>query len=613
MRYLNFKGLMPKLKPQGLPNEYGVLAENLDIGRGTLRGFRAPGHVGQVVHADGTPMTNDFPATLHKAGGMWVGFDDPTHIAPDTAVGAADESFLFVSGSKLYWQSPEGLTQRRSAVPVGVCSPEAPAAALVLAGDGCDEVAPGLPCVTPAAAPGTPCLPATPELRGYVYTFVRVYPGCAGREEESAPSPPVFVEALPGDGVVLTAPTLPAGVTGVRWYRSVPTSDGRVVWLLAGVSDTAMHVDRACVGALAEPLQTEGHMPPPECVDGVAVVGDALTVLWSGRRIYVSVPFKPHAYILARDEFEVTADIVAIRGLVGRLEQAHTYEAHILTKGYPYRMTGGLQEKVEIRQVQANHPCLGGVCAVLGATGYASPYGFVIFDGERAENVTAPWMTTAEWGQFMLHGRLAAAYWDERLWLFRPGNGGLVVTLALESKQREPAMVTHTVQAGAAAVPEGEQLHVAGRGGTVLLWGAGAPMRWRWRAADEVMATVWRPAAFKVVSDVSWHWRDIDEAALAFAEWQRVRGQGTVGAFVQAHPQFTHLQAQLERQVCHEVRVLRDGHTVHTTTAHDARPLRLPRWPRATEWAIEVSGYREVREVHLQTSITDLAQDGGHA
>lgn len=611
MRYLKFNGLIPKTKSQALDTAHGDVATNIDVGRGTLRGFLAPGNAQQAVGPDGVPVAFEFAKTLHHAGGFWLAWDHEVHVAPDTAVGAAADSFLFVDAGALWWQSPARAAQRQAPVKVGICPPDAPATALVLAGDGCDEQAPPLACVDPAAPPGAPCLPGTPELRGYVHTHVRRYPGCEGRVEESAPSPIVTVEVLAGDAVALTAEPMSPDVAEVRWYRSVVGSNGQTVWLFAGSSDGPMFVDRNCAIELGEPLMTEGHLPPPECLEGVAAVGDAMTVLWSGRRLWVSVPFHPHAYVLERDQFEVTADIVAVRARIGASEGPNTYTAHVLTKGHPYRMTGTVQEKVDLFQVPVNQPCLGGVCDVMGQTGYMTTTGYVVFDGMRTENVTAPWVSDRDAGWLHRTGIPSVAYHDDRLWMFWPERHGLVIVI--DGKVRPQSMVKHTVHAGAAAVPEGHGLHIAGRNGMVLEWGVGAPMNWVWRSAAEVTAGRWRPAAVKVVSDRAWHWHDIDAASLAFTEWRRVHGDGSPSGFVHQHPEFLHLLAQLEHRHSHEVTIYRDGRAVGKYTVHDSRPLRVHRWPHATEWAIEVSGYGEVREVHLQTSIMDLAQDGGHA
>jgi hypothetical protein len=61
------------------------------------------------------------------------------------------------------------------------------------------------------------------------------------------------------------------------------------------------------------------------------------------------------------------------------------------------------------------------------------------------------------------------------------------------------------------------------------------------------------------------------------------------------------------------VTIYRDRIPVYARVHSDSRPLRIPRTVRALEWGVKVEGYGEVREVHLQSSITDLNQEGGMA
>ncbi|HQL53500.1 MAG TPA: hypothetical protein PLQ87_02245, partial [Phycisphaerae bacterium] len=315
MRFTNFSGLLPKVKPQGLDMSHAKVAHNLDVdSSGTLVGLRAPGHADAAVSVSGEQFTGE-PAALHRAGGHWVAFSQRTSIAQDTQGPLQYGAFLFVQDQRLYWQSPERIAAKLAPVAVGTCAPELPPAAVAIEGLGCVEQHSDLPCVTDPLAPGGVCLPQTPILRMYVHTWVRRYPGCEGREEESAPSPPAEIECLDTDAPSLTtAEPLPAGVTSVRWYRSAVGTKGQVVMLFCGETSGATLVDMACASALGEPLRTVHHFPPPGCVDGVANLGDALVLVWSGKRFWVSQPFKPYAFDVDRDEFVLGFDIVGILG-----------------------------------------------------------------------------------------------------------------------------------------------------------------------------------------------------------------------------------------------------------------------------------------------------------
>lgn len=612
MRFTSFSGLLPKVKPQGLDMNHAQVAHNLDVdSSGTLVGLHAPGHADTAVSVSGGTFVGE-PATLHRAGGHWVAFGQRTSIAHDTQGPLQYGAFLFVQDQRLHWQSPERIAAKLAPVAVGVCAPTLAPSAVAIEGLGCVEQHSDLPCVTDPLAPGGVCLPQTPILRMYVHTWVRQYPGCEGREEESAPSPPVEIECLDTDAPsVTTSEPLPAGVTSVRWYRSAVSSKGQVVMLFCGETRGTTLVDMACASALGEPLRTVHHFPPPGCVDGVANLGDALVLVWSGKRFWVSQPFKPYAFDVDRDEFVLGFDIVGILGHPDHLEGAETYEAHALTTGRPYRITGSHSAVIDVREVEENQPCVSpdSICQHEGATLYASPYGLVRFTGEALDVLTSEWLTTELWRSTSpQHMRVAA--WDDRVFMMFRDRDGWLMNLA---GARPKALVTHSVRAGCLWVDAEHDLHLTNSRPQVWRWGTGQPMRWTWRSASVVQAGLWKPSAAKVVGDVRWQWHDIEAELLAFNAWKASHVGLDTAAYFEAHPSAMHLQAQLDGGYCHHVEVLAEGRLVYQRRVTNARPFRLPRRTRALEWAIEVSGYGTVREVHIQTSLADLAQDGGHA
>ena len=72
MRYRDFSGLTPKLKPQMHTGVFAQEAHNLDLYGGVLRPLRTPGMERECVGVDGTPMAAA-PETIYDAGGVWVG------------------------------------------------------------------------------------------------------------------------------------------------------------------------------------------------------------------------------------------------------------------------------------------------------------------------------------------------------------------------------------------------------------------------------------------------------------------------------------------------------------------------------------------------------------
>lgn len=590
----------------------GEVAHNLDITHKTLRGFHAPAPTDKLRTDDGNAFVGT-AETIYRAGNVWVAWSEFTWVAHDVQGEPGFDSFLFVKNQKLHWQSSQRMAARLSPVVVGACAPTTAPVTAVLPNLGCKEAAPNMDCVAPTG--GVSCATGdTPELRDYVYTFVRHYAGCDGRMEESAPSPPTLVETYNGDAVALTSPTLPAGVTAVRWYRSIAGSEGQIIRLFVGESLTSGFIDDKCVHELGEPLTTYRHREPPSCVDGVATLGDAMVVLWSGKNFWVSHPRLPHAYDTEANTFTVLYDIVGARGTPSRIELAHTYEMHLLTKGKPYFINGNTPENVDVREAQFWQPCLTprSICAFGGQTIYASPYGMVSFAGEGLTNLTDNWLTEMDWGGEDPHN-VRAIHWHERLWLLWPDKNGFVVTIASESGMRAKALVTHSVRGHSWYTRADVPLSLsAANHSSVHEWGRGAPMHWVWRSDAAVQDGLWKPSAVKVVSDFARHYEGIDSAMAQFMSWRQSRPNHTdMSLFFRDHPEFMHLYAQLSGAIGHVVSVFADGHSMYTRHIASSRQFRLPRRTRALEWSVQVSGFAEVREVHIQSSITDLTQGGG--
>jgi hypothetical protein len=61
------------------------------------------------------------------------------------------------------------------------------------------------------------------------------------------------------------------------------------------------------------------------------------------------------------------------------------------------------------------------------------------------------------------------------------------------------------------------------------------------------------------------------------------------------------------------VTIFRDLEPWYTRDVFDDKIHRVPHGNRGMDWAIEVQTRTEIREVHLQTSIVDHSQEGGHS
>jgi hypothetical protein len=619
MRYVEFNGIRPKQKPQHQAGQFAQRAHNLDLMSGRLESFGSPVLADPLVTPTGTLFTG-VAKKVHKCGDVFVAWDKFVFVAPDVQGGAAKDQFIYVDDGKLWWQSATNIVQNVPPIVMGLCRPATIPVATVIVGAGCKESAPTLPCVDGTGVGATCQTGDTPESRGYVFTYVKQYPNCEGRFEESAPSAVVVTDILNGDAVSLTiGGVLPAGVTGVNWYRGIAGDTG-TAWLLAGYSATGAYIDGKCVGQLGIPLLTEQHYAPPNCLEGVAVVGDAITVVWSGKQFWASHPMMPHAYNVDRYMYDLPYTIVGMRGTSSRTEQAHTYELHILTSGTPFIATATTLDKLDIRQevgsvgTLAWQPCVSAasICDMGGTTGYASPYGFIAYSGDGTINLTNDYLSEREWGAY-LPSTMRIAAWHERVWIASDATDGLVLTIAPDGGTRPKHLVTHDVPVSAWCTSPDISLYCA-TGSQLFKWGLGAPLKWEWHSGIEVQSGVWHPISAKVVTDVVPIGEDQLEPTNMFKAWSITRPNWDITEFFLLFPQWQHLHTRLAAQAFgHTVMVYGDTRRAHVHRVLDSRPFRLPRSRRCLEWSISVSGYAPVREIHMQTAHMDLAQEGGMA
>lgn len=606
MRYIAFDGITPKVKPQTAQTQ---VAHNLDLYSGELRPLMGVGVCATAVDVRGVPIKS--AKTLYKAGSTFVGFADWTSVIPDT-VGPYDTSrFLYVSDGVLYWQNETGVLRGDAPIVVGTNAPCSAPTGTLIVNAGCVDTTPNLPC--DMGTGNCPPIPST--LTAYVYTYVKRYGDCAAwRYEESAPSPPLVIDVPYGDAVAMSGAALPSGCHAVRWYRQITGSKG-AVYLFVGETVTANIMDDLCANELAEPLDTTALSPPPCGILGVASVGDAITLLWSERNIYVSAPHSPHAYALDATTLDVPYRIKFINSVTQDFEGALTYVAHVLTSGNVFVGTATAKHTVELREVQSLYPCISAesVCTIGGATGFSTYAGYFRFAGDNVVSLTDNYMTDVEWARHRPHD-IRAAWHNSRLWMMYPDRDGFLFSLDKEGGARPKSLVTHSIRACAVYHAPDTGVHTT-RNGTadVGLVGAGDPLWYKWRAREAVQVGLWFPTAVKVVSTMAKRRRNDDAAYAALNVYLNTHERGDIYNFVNDNRQYRHMLSQLEESPVLVVRLFRDGKLVYTRLIRDSAPIRVPRSIRATEWSIQVEGFTNVREVHMQTSIADLSQEGGYA
>lgn len=476
MRLTTFSGQVPKLDGQDLPPNGALVAENCDLYSGRIDPFPVPGGQIPLVGVDGWAF-DGVPATVYKAGDVWVAWPKHVFVVPDFTERAGANSFLFVEDGELRRSSAAWLAHKHAPVTVGVPPPEQPPQAVASSGVCARVTLPALQCVTACERPDGDDVPG--ELRAYVLTYV------TESGEESAPSPPTEPVVVRGDeGVILLDPNSPpARVTARRWYRAVSGTDGQAIWLLAGETPVSALAFTDCVDSLGlgGPMDTEAHLPPPGCLEGVALLGGTSVVVWSGQQFWVSEPRLPHAYPPDWRRQIPQERIVAIVGVQEALEGVPSYLGYIVTTGNPYYVLGEMPEQVSVHKYAFAYPASSprAVVAAEGALIYASPYGLVRLEGGKVEVVMDAFLTDVEWADWGAQG-LHLHHWNGRLWGFGKTKS-FVLAYDRVRNDRPPSLVAVTLHP-AAAHGGAEGLALA-LGDGLQMWGQGTG-RIGWRRSS---------------------------------------------------------------------------------------------------------------------------------
>ena len=618
MRVTDFMGMAPSTIPTNLRDNYAQLAENCELYSGAIEPFKRAKVLGHVVDINGVEKLTP-SRTIHKAGDIWVGFDDFTFICPDPQNRAGSDSFLYVQNGSLYRSSPRQIMKGTGGIKVGIEAPLLPPVGVLLPGQGCPPTSLLKTCYD-----GTPAEPETtedcdpnadiPTLTTYRFTYMTA---C---DEESAPSDPSnYVDVMNGDAVVLSDPSVPpANAVKRLWYRSMSTSKGEVYWAYVGESSIAdlLFTDNKCLFEVGEMLTTDNYNPPPFCLEGVALIGNTVTVLWSGNKFWLSEPKLPYAYKDLNGN-TLRFDIVGMYEVTDAIESPKVhYDCVALTRGYAYTIACLLPEDLPaIQELQISKPALRPDAVAIGGgkVFYTTEAGIYSITGGNVQEVTSMF-TEVEWAEFRPHDQLLA-YWDNRVWGFNPERG-FVITVAVEDERRRSnfVVITKTVNAAYAAV--NTRLTML-NGNLLEEWGTGdGYMRGLWRSKTYVQNGLWSPVRAKVCGTYERSPRGAQEAIKAYKLWQHtLRNTGSIAKFVARNPEqakYVHLFGRFDEDTTFSL-TTEDTVVYQRVCPLSGQNFTLPRKRMGVDWWFEVTTTDIVREVHVQTGGEDLTQEGGMA
>lgn len=373
LRLTGFTGEIPAAIPRALPNNAAQQAINTRLNDGGLTPIREPRF---VTAPDGY---SDQVKTIYKHEGDWLIWDKVVNVTQ----GAVAQERLYITG--------DGVPKMRigsTTYPLSVPSPTNNLTAVVSGSSDSD-------------------LGST---RVYVYTNVTEF----GEESEPSPiSDGVYWE--PDQTVTLSGFQLSGqsrGVNRQRIYRSQTSISGTTLYFIAErPASTDDFTDNVPSNEINEPIPSMDWNKPVDDLQGLISLPNGLMAAFSGKDIYFSEPFRPHAWPV---KYMLTVDYPIV-GL-----GAFGSSVAVLTKGNPYIISGGEPSMMIMEKLELNLPCLNaqGIQDLGYAVAYPSHDGLALVSQSGARLATESMFTKVLWqeltpesfvsGQY--DGRYFAAY-----------------------------------------------------------------------------------------------------------------------------------------------------------------------------------------------------------
>jgi hypothetical protein len=381
----NFAGIAPRMSNRLLPYNGAVTAANAKLLSGELRGLRET----QLLHDFGNPLISrgyrlpevvGEPIPLNYAADLWIGFVDSNVDFVRTPV--LEDSF-----ERYYWT---GDGTQNNGVPMY-------STRAILAADG--TTAPwalGIPA--PVTAPTVTPASGTDSVRAYVYTFVSTY------GEEGAPSPATIAEGTAGTWTIsgmdttllnpINGDTALSTIAYTRIYRTVAGSGTTTTYfhvadIAFGVgtySDTALDE----IVALNYTMQSLTWDPPPTDLEGLCVHPGGFLMGFTGRSLYLSQPYQPHAWPV-ENILTTQTEIVGLAVYFGLVI--------VLTTSNPYYGEGMTPSGITLQKIDSIDPCVNrrSIAATLNGAYYASPQGIIVATAGATSLATQQLFTREEW------------------------------------------------------------------------------------------------------------------------------------------------------------------------------------------------------------------------
>jgi len=384
----NFAGIAPRYSARLLPQNGATTADNCKLLSGELRGL----HETQLLHdftvnvlpnpvarAYRLPQTVGAPLPISSSDN-WLPFYDPNVDFVRTPV--LEDSF-----ERYYWTGNSflygGLPQYSTRALINSALPGPPS----VAGKAWKL---GIPTPVNAVTISQPA--GTISSRAYVYTFV------SGYGEEGPPSPPTNATGAAGTWTISNFDTTIAdptarNITSINIYRTVTGAVSTDYYFVATISlGTPSYNDTASDTVVANnfTLQSLTWTEPPATLQGLCAHPGGFLVGFSGRDLWMSQPYQPHAWPLQYVQTMQT-EIVGVA--------IYSNVIVVTTTSHPYIGQGMSPLGLTMQKIDSIDPCLNrrSMATTINGVYYSSPQGIIACTGGITQLASQNLFTREEW------------------------------------------------------------------------------------------------------------------------------------------------------------------------------------------------------------------------
>lgn len=462
---------------------------------------------------------------------------------------------------------------------------------------------------------------------GWVFTFVRKWSD--GSVDESAPSPVSNSLTLSGKKASVTlpngamaSPTL-YGITHKRLYRS---QGGNYFYSgEAAIGDASLE-DNVATQSLGDAISTTLYLPPPDDAEGVIVLPNGIMAMFKGNNVYLSEPYRPHAYPL-QNQYAMNWPIVGLANVGTSIL--------VLTTAYPSIGRGVDPAGYSFKKEPGILPCMSrrGIASSEYGVLWPSPSGMALFDGTGTKVITKEFLTRDEWQRDYYPDTIHGVVHDGHYFgWFQTGTdvdgrklgGGFV----LDKTERAFLFFLSDYVDAAYVIPERAELWLARRnslGQTYMYqWDAnpGDPFTYTWKSKEFITNGLENFGFAQIIAEFNSGLSPADEAAIlaqiAAAEAYnaaQARTFGEVGGMMLNEGMVNGDSVLIQPPSVDDYVVgavtftyWADDDLKLTRDVIDSEPFPLPSGFRAETHAFQLTGKVAVTQVTLARTVEELAQ-----